>query len=241
MAKYWIKLYHEVLDDPKMGKLPDWLWRRAIELFLLAGKNGNDGALPSVEEMGWILRLDETKLRESLQRLAEVGVVHEAEPDQWIVTNFAKRQDADTTSERVSRYRKEQRKDENRFKNGNEYRNETVTKPVTKRYTDKSLDKELKTESEQKFPFSSPTGESPPDQQSAWKRALKNLRESGQLVRAEVDTWLKPAHVELLTDGLQLYTCNHFGKQWIENHAGDIEQFLSAEMGHPMRIQVLVQ
>jgi hypothetical protein len=29
----WIKLYLEILDDPKMGKLPDWCWRRAIELF----------------------------------------------------------------------------------------------------------------------------------------------------------------------------------------------------------------
>ena len=31
---YWIKLYHEVLDDPKMALLPDRLWRRTIELFI---------------------------------------------------------------------------------------------------------------------------------------------------------------------------------------------------------------
>ena len=28
MGSYWIKLYHEVLNDPKMGRLPDRLWRR---------------------------------------------------------------------------------------------------------------------------------------------------------------------------------------------------------------------
>lgn len=39
-AKYWIKLYHEILHDPKMGRLPDNLWRRCIELFLLAGELG---------------------------------------------------------------------------------------------------------------------------------------------------------------------------------------------------------
>ena len=41
-TRIWIKLYLEILDDPKMDLLPDWLWRRAIELFLLAGENGND-------------------------------------------------------------------------------------------------------------------------------------------------------------------------------------------------------
>jgi len=27
-SPYWIKLYHEILNDPKMGRLPDRLWRR---------------------------------------------------------------------------------------------------------------------------------------------------------------------------------------------------------------------
>jgi len=38
-----------------MGRLTNHLWRRAVELFLLAGREGNDGALPPVEEMAWIL------------------------------------------------------------------------------------------------------------------------------------------------------------------------------------------
>jgi hypothetical protein len=49
-ARFWIKLYLEILDDPKMGRLPDHLWRRAVELFLLAGRAGNDGALPALRE-----------------------------------------------------------------------------------------------------------------------------------------------------------------------------------------------
>lgn len=31
MANYWIKLYHEILDDPLMATMPDRLWRRTIE------------------------------------------------------------------------------------------------------------------------------------------------------------------------------------------------------------------
>jgi hypothetical protein len=109
-TRIWIKLIIEILDDPKMGRLPNPLWRRAVELFLLAGREGNDGALPLVEEMVWILRLSKDKLLEDLQDLAEVGVVHnsdtttgtgactnasgtgEVEPKKWVITNFAKRQ-----------------------------------------------------------------------------------------------------------------------------------------------------
>jgi hypothetical protein len=56
MKRIWIKLYLEILNDSKMGKLPDWLWRRAIELFLLAGENGDDGLLRPVPDLAWRLR-----------------------------------------------------------------------------------------------------------------------------------------------------------------------------------------
>ena len=106
MGRYtWIKLYTEILDDPKMGRLPDYLWRRAVELFLLAGKEGNDGALPPVNVIGWALRLDEIKTAEHLTALSAVGVVHEAEPGKWVVTHFAKRQAAMTDAERKQKQR----------------------------------------------------------------------------------------------------------------------------------------
>ena len=104
-TKYWIKLYMEILDDPKMGRLPDHLWRCAVELFLLAGRHGNDGALPPVDEMAWTLRLSDEQLLEDLRGLAEVGVVMEAEPGRWVVTNFSKRQAAVPVEERVRNYR----------------------------------------------------------------------------------------------------------------------------------------
>jgi hypothetical protein len=103
-TKYWVKLYIEILDDPKMGRLPNHLWRRAVELFLLAGRKGNDGALPPVEEMAWTLRLDIDKVLEDLHDLAEVGVVHEAEPGVWFVTHFKDRQTSESY-DRVKRYR----------------------------------------------------------------------------------------------------------------------------------------
>ncbi|MEO6566717.1 MAG: DnaD domain protein [Casimicrobiaceae bacterium] len=103
MKRIWIKLYIEILDDPKMGRIPDWLWKRAVELFLLAGENGNDGLLQPVEDMAWRLRTSAEKLTESLQALSQVGVVHET-PEGWTVTNFEKRQYSESY-ERVKRFR----------------------------------------------------------------------------------------------------------------------------------------
>jgi len=55
-SRIWVKLYLEILDYPKMGRLVNHLWRRAVELFLLAGRGGNDGALLPEEEMAWSKR-----------------------------------------------------------------------------------------------------------------------------------------------------------------------------------------
>lgn len=130
--RYWIKLYIEILDDPKMGIMPDWLWRRAIELFLAAGENGNDGLLPPVTQLAWRLRLPEPKLGEALRALSEVGVVHET-PQGWVVTNFAKRQDAVPDAER-KRYQRKVSRSRHEF--------------VTKRDTDTESESDTDTDAE---------------------------------------------------------------------------------------------
>lgn len=101
---YWIKLYVEILDDPKMGRLPDYLWRRAVEVFLLAGQTFDDGRLPSLEDMAWKLRVQPDTLLAELQQLARLGIVT-IEGEDYTVTNFKKRQDPATHAERQKRYR----------------------------------------------------------------------------------------------------------------------------------------
>jgi hypothetical protein len=93
----------EILDDDEFGTLPEFMKWRAIELFLVAGENGNDGLLPPVARLAWRLRLDEVKIAETLSALTQVGVVHET-PEGWVVTNFKKRQYSESF-ERVKRYR----------------------------------------------------------------------------------------------------------------------------------------
>ena len=50
---HWIKLYLDILKDPKMGLLDDTSFRRAIELFLLAADHDKNGELPTLKFMAW--------------------------------------------------------------------------------------------------------------------------------------------------------------------------------------------
>jgi DnaD/phage-associated family protein len=101
----WIKLYTEILDDPKMGRLEDHRWRTAIEIFLLAGRTGKNGELPTVDDMCWALRFDRQKLIEELSALSELGILQEAQPGIWAVTHFEKRQAPMSPNERQQRHR----------------------------------------------------------------------------------------------------------------------------------------
>lgn len=128
MKKFWIKLFVELLDDPKMGRMSDWMWRRAVELFLLAGENGNDGLLQPVEDMAWRLRTSVEKLTESLQALSQAGVVHET-PDGWVVTHFKERQYSESY-ERVKRFKeREKNAQSNALGNEEETGSESTSTP----------------------------------------------------------------------------------------------------------------
>lgn len=136
-AKYWLKLYHEMLDDPKVARLPDSSYRRFIECILLAGELDEAGYLPPVMDMAWRLRLDEATLTQDLARLASSELL-EIKPDgRWFVTSFEKRQKGLTKQEYMQRLRDERRvllEVENEpVTNGNG----KVTKPVTNSKTDK--------------------------------------------------------------------------------------------------------
>lgn len=115
MAYYYLKLYHEILDDPKMGRLSDHLYRRVIELFLIASASTDrDGFLPPVEDMAWKLRTSPAELLADLSEIEKTAIVKNVNGN-WYVTNFVKRQAASTTTERTREFKKrEQSKDTTR-------------------------------------------------------------------------------------------------------------------------------
>jgi len=107
---YWIKLYHEILDDPKMGRLSDHLWRRAIEMFLFAGKQGGNGEVPCVEDMAWSLRTTPAELQEDLDELERIGIICQGDGANPFVVHFEQRQKPASSTERSTRRRVRERK-----------------------------------------------------------------------------------------------------------------------------------
>ena len=132
---YWMKLWFEILRDPKMGRLPDRLWRRVIELFLIAGEYGEGGVLPPVEDIAWTLNKTPAIINNDLNKIAETGIVYQADDGAWVVTNFKKRNAPVTARKRVSDYRTRQKENEC-YKSSNENvteRNDLSNVSVTKR------------------------------------------------------------------------------------------------------------
>jgi len=143
-AKYWLKLYHEILHDYKMFSLSDRLYRRVIECLLMAGELDEEGFLPALPEMAFTLRTDSKELMGELRELEKVGILTPVD-DGWIVTNFAERQAAVSDAERVRRWRDRRQKDQYESDG-----NDSVTIPVTKRNVDKDSDIDKDSESTQK-------------------------------------------------------------------------------------------
>lgn len=111
MTSYqWIKLYDEILDDPKMGRLSDGAYRFCINLFLLASRQeARDGSLPDMCDITWVLRLDEETAISHLDELVRAEIVTR-EGERLTVTNFSIRQGKIEPAERMKQYRGRKRK-----------------------------------------------------------------------------------------------------------------------------------
>ena len=162
---YWIKLWVEILEDPKVQTMPDRLWRRMAELFLIAGKHNQDGVLPPVIEMAWVLRLDPGELIKDLKQLAKIGgkgreiVVKES--GGWILKNYEKRQSATPAKQRMEEYRK-------RIKDGavtpqlrGSYDNVTDKSPETETETETKAETETETDNTPLLDLGFPVGSFP--------------------------------------------------------------------------------
>ena len=142
MAGRWFRIYDEILDDPKVQKLPADLFRMWVNSLALCSRNG--GSLPPVEDCAFAFRETESTVSSAFHTFKELGLfVTDGETFQ--PKNWKKRQyKSDTSTERVRAFRK-------RSRNGDE------TSPDTDTDTD--------------IPLGKPNGAKPDSDQVFWANA----------------------------------------------------------------------
>jgi hypothetical protein len=119
----WFRIYDEALDDPKVQRLPDALFRHWFNLLCLANRGNPRGRLPEkLEDIAYSLRLTPRKTRQVLDELISRGLLaHEENTSRVMPNRWDERQKkSDSSAERVARHRENQ-----------EQRN--VTEPLLKR------------------------------------------------------------------------------------------------------------
>lgn len=129
--KPWVKLHIRLLSNEDVAELPDSSKWRFIECLLLAGEERNraieageeqdDGYLPTLKRMAYVLRTPQQALQDDLSRLAMAGLMelreHPDGTERWYVTHFIKWQEGTPDAER-QRFSRSTRKNEDKKERG---------------------------------------------------------------------------------------------------------------------------
>lgn len=110
-SKYWLKLFHETIYDPKIMMRSPGARLRWYECLCLAGDVDRDGELPSIEHMVFVFRVSEEQLLDELSELVRAGMIVQ-NGDAYIVKNWTKRQSQMPDAERKYRDRDSAQKKE---------------------------------------------------------------------------------------------------------------------------------
>ena len=142
-SKYWLKLFHETIYDPKIMMRSPGARLRWYECLCLAGDIDKDGELPSIEHMLFVFRISEEQLLDELSELARAGMIVQT-GDTYVVKNWTKRQGQMPDAERKFRDRTTEQKQEYYGEKVSECR----TKGVRNSDADIDIDKEVDVDKE---------------------------------------------------------------------------------------------
>lgn len=99
----WFRFYDDAINDPKILRLSDAMFKAWVTLLCLASKN--DGVLPPTTDIALMLRLKVTKVAEWLATLAAAGLIDNNDgvfaPHNWSGRQYK----SDVSNERVKRFR----------------------------------------------------------------------------------------------------------------------------------------
>ena len=145
----WFRMYCDVLDDPKVQKLPAPLFKSWVNLLCLAGRN--DGKLPPADDIAFALRIGDDVTRDMLRDLTDRGLIDDADglaPHNWSERQFKSDKDENAT-ERKRAQRERDKKGENQDISANVTDNVTRDIPVTSHPPEQSRTEQKQIRAEQ--------------------------------------------------------------------------------------------
>lgn len=127
----WFRVHDELVDDPKIQRLPGETVKALLNLWCLSSQN--DGMLPAADDIAFKLRMTPAKVVKLLSVLGECGLIDSDEdglrPHNWNARQFKSDVTDPTAASRQKAYRE-------RNKNRNGDRNATVTVTDTRAETE---------------------------------------------------------------------------------------------------------
>jgi hypothetical protein len=99
----WFRFYDEALNDPKILKLPDDLFRIWVGLLCVASKN--EGNFPPISVVALLIRLKPKKAQEAIEKLITAGLIDTGEGDSHPHNWSGRQYKSDVSTERVKRFR----------------------------------------------------------------------------------------------------------------------------------------
>lgn len=169
----WFRMYDELLDDPKVQRLPAADFKGWVNLLCLASKN--DGRLPSVQDITFALRETENAVSTLLERLLNGGLIERRNggangchyaPYKWDERQYK----SDTSTGRVKRFRE---------------RSKTVTETPSETETETEQKKEAPSGA---YAFVGKVVRLKPDQFERWRTAFPDIDLTARLQQR--DDWL---------------------------------------------------
>jgi hypothetical protein len=104
-GRYWVKLWVDILGDRKMAFLPDRLWRRFVEMLLIAKADDDDGRLPDLFWTARQIGISEEALESDLVELAKHGLIANQD-GRWLIPKYEERQAAKGGGDRTNQHRR---------------------------------------------------------------------------------------------------------------------------------------
>jgi hypothetical protein len=138
----WFRFYDTVLDDPKVQRLADHLFRGWVNILCLASKHG--GKLPSIPDIAFCLRIPDDQADSLVQSLLDARLL-EDNGEFLTPHNWSERQYVDSTNAiRQQRFREKKRSNNQPVTESNGVTNVKITPLDTDTDTDTETDTEKK-------------------------------------------------------------------------------------------------